>query len=184
MDNFLAFIIEHTLVNTAPIFLASGLMALVFGRLLTRKGVSNSIRVVLYSIAGVIGGLSAYSAYTIPNRSLDFLEATSLCVGMFVFCFTVNIAIVSVRSRFKQRTHNLKAEEKTDNWWRSRSRHFRKWTFLILLWVLASTLMLSAFDPLDHGSNMSDKELLEVILVVFFPLFVVMVRYAYRRLVD
>ena len=107
MDKLIPFITEHTLVNSAPIFLASGVIALILGGFLSGLGAGNWTKIIIYSIAGVIGGVWAYSSMTIPERSLEVMEGLSLITGMLIYSLIVTSIVVFTKSAIKNRKHKI-----------------------------------------------------------------------------
>lgn len=98
MEKLMLFIIEHTLVNIAPILLAIGTVSFIFGKFLVNVGANNWVRIVIYSITGLIGGLTAYAQMTIPNRVMEFSEALSLSAGMLILSAAITSTVIFIKS--------------------------------------------------------------------------------------
>jgi len=99
MNSLLGFILENTIKNSAPIFAAAIITALVGGKLLTSLGLAWFVRVVAYSLSGAAAGLWSYSAYDIPGRSIELLEALTLGLGMLLYCSVVVGIVTFVREQ-------------------------------------------------------------------------------------
>ena len=79
MLELLGFMVEQSVRNAVPILLGILFAAVLVGR----KVVSSQfIRTALYICVGVISGLWAYSTMDIPERTIQFMEAFYLSIGM------------------------------------------------------------------------------------------------------
>lgn len=78
-------------------------------------------------------------------------------------------------------------EKKKENWWRSRSKGFRLWCFVSVIWAAAVFLFVLGFDPYGNGSwsYMDDDEYFRMFFVMLVPpLFFGAAKYAYDRWVG
>ena len=106
METLVGFILEHAIVNSSAIFPASLAIAYLTGTFLINAGVNNWIRIIIYSFAGVAGGLISYAYLTIPDRSIELMEGLYLSVGMLSYVIIPTAIIVLVKSYLKKRKNN------------------------------------------------------------------------------
>lgn len=102
MDPLIGFMIEKSIVNSFPIFLASLITAYIVGPFLKNIGVNSYIRIIAYSLVGVIAGMLSYKSFDIPNRSIELLEAITLGFAIFVYALLIISPIVLFKSRKKK----------------------------------------------------------------------------------
>lgn len=106
MNTLIGFMLEKSIVNSAPIFLAALIAALITGPFFKNAGFGVYWRTAIYSLVGVAGGLWAYSAYDIPNRSIEIMEAITLGIAMFIYA----AIIVGAFGLFKNRKRTRDGE--------------------------------------------------------------------------
>ena len=99
MNSLVGFMLEQTIKNTAPMFLAVLIFSYIAGPFLINLGVSNKLRVVIYSIVSVLAGLWAYSSFDIPERSFELAEALILGIAMFIYGVFIIGLVVAFRNR-------------------------------------------------------------------------------------
>ena len=99
MNNLIGFMLEKSIVNSAPIFLAALIAAYIMGPFFKNSGIGVYWRTAIYSVVGVGGGLWAYSAYDIPDRSIEVMEAITLGIAMFIYAAVIVGAFVLFRNR-------------------------------------------------------------------------------------
>ena len=109
MNSLIGFMIENSIVNSFPIFLASLVSAYISGPFLKNVGANSYIRIVIYSIIGVVAGLWSYSTFDIPDRGIEALEAITLGTAMFVYALVIISPIVLFKNRRKH-SQSLKKE--------------------------------------------------------------------------
>ncbi|MGK0472298.1 MAG: hypothetical protein ACJAR0_002779 [Candidatus Azotimanducaceae bacterium] len=102
MPPFLGFLIENSIVNSVPIFLAALVVAYIAGPFLKNVGANKYARIAIYSVIGVAAGMWSYSSFDIPDRSIELMEASSLSVGMLIYSLLVITPIVLFKNRAKQ----------------------------------------------------------------------------------
>ncbi len=95
----LAFMIESSIVNSAPIFLAALAIAYIAGPFLKNVGANKYVRIGAYSIVGGIAGMWSYSSFDAPGRNIELLEATLLIIGMLIYSLLVISPIVLIKNR-------------------------------------------------------------------------------------
>ena len=115
MEKLLEFVVEHTIANGAPIFLAAGAVALLLGPFLINVGANKYVRIFVYALGGVAGGLAAYAKFDIPDRSMVLMEGLSLGVGMLVFALVFIGMIVLIKGPHSRKKHNRRNERPMEN---------------------------------------------------------------------
>lgn len=108
MNDLMGFMIEKLIVNSAMVFLAALIAAYITGPFFKNAGVGIYWRTAIYSLVGVAGGLWSYSAYDIPDRSIEVMEALTLGVAMFIYASVIVGAFVLFKNR--KRTRNGEGE--------------------------------------------------------------------------
>lgn len=98
----LGYLIQNSIVNSAPIFLAALVTAYIAGPFLKNVGANKFIRVLVYSFIGVLAGMWSYSSFEIPDRSIELMEAITLSIGMFIYCLLIITPIVLFKNRAKK----------------------------------------------------------------------------------
>jgi hypothetical protein len=101
MNSLIGFIVESTIVNSVAALPAAGIVAYVGGPFLKNLGVGSWGRIFTYSAFGVVAGMWSYSAFDIPDRSIEFLEALSLGVELLALCLLVISPTVLLKNRAK-----------------------------------------------------------------------------------
>ena len=106
MLELLGFMFEKAVVNLIPIILGALFGAFFVGH----KAISSQvIRTVMYVFAGVIAGLWSYAKYDIPERTIEFMEAFYLSIGMSILAaiFVVPaVLLASFRRRNSESSSN------------------------------------------------------------------------------
>ena len=97
----LVFMIENSIVNSAPIFLAALAIAYIAGPFLKNVGANKYARIGIYSVVGVAAGMWSYSSFDAPDRNVELLEATLLIIGMLIYSILVIAPIVLIKNRAK-----------------------------------------------------------------------------------
>lgn len=101
MNSLIGFIIENSIVNSVAALPAIGIVAYIGGSFLKNLGIGNWGRIFIYCGFGVAAGIWSYSAFDIPDRSIEFLEALSLGVGLLLLCLLVTSPTVLLKNRSK-----------------------------------------------------------------------------------
>jgi hypothetical protein len=101
MPPVLAFIIENSIVNSAPMFLAALVIAYIAGPFLKNAGVNKYIRIAIYSAVGVAAGIWSYSSFDAPDRNIEITEAALLLIGMLIYSLLIIAPIVMFKNRAK-----------------------------------------------------------------------------------
>lgn len=101
MSSQFAFIIEYSIANSVPIFLASMVVAFLVGPFLYNVGVNKYARISIYSVAGVAAGMWSYYSFDAAGENIELLEATLLIIGMLIYSMLVIAPMVFIKNRTK-----------------------------------------------------------------------------------
>ncbi|PFG53109.1 hypothetical protein ATG98_2191 [Marinobacter sp. LV10R520-4] len=101
MPPVLAFVIESSIVNSAPIFLAALVIAYIAGPFFKNAGANKYMRIAIYSAVGVAAGMWSYSSFDAPDRSIELTEAALLVIGMLIYSLLIIAPIVMIKNRAK-----------------------------------------------------------------------------------
>ncbi|HET7396853.1 MAG TPA: hypothetical protein VFK12_10495 [Gammaproteobacteria bacterium] len=76
--------------------------------------------------------------------------------------------------------------KKNVGWWRRKSKAFRLWAFVSLIWAVGVVLFVAVFDPFHNGSwnYMDDDEFLEMFTVMALPVFAGVLFRIYKKFVE
>lgn len=89
MRELINFVIEKSIVNSFPIFLTILVFTYIAGPFLNKVSDRLLVKISVYSLCGVVGGIWSYSTYGIPERGIEHLEAITLSLAMFIYAFIV-----------------------------------------------------------------------------------------------
>jgi len=101
MPPLIGFFIENSVANSAPIFLSALAFAYIGGPFIKNLGANKYYRSGAYTIIGVVAGMWSYSSLSIPERSIETLEAITLSIGMLIYSSMFIIPVVLFKNRDK-----------------------------------------------------------------------------------
>ena len=92
------------------------------------------------------------------------------------------------RKKLEPLLRGLRAKKQA-NWWRQKSKAFRLWVVISLIWAVGVVIFVGIFDPFNNGwgyiwSNMSEEEFLKMLTVMVLPVLARVLFLAYRKFVE
>jgi hypothetical protein len=72
------------------------------------------------------------------------------------------------------------------SWWRRQSKTFRAWTFFSIVWASGSWLYILLFDPfeLESWRWVDERDIVKILLIIFAPVVIGLIKAAYDRIVK
>lgn len=101
MSAIFGFMLEHSAGYLPDLILAALVISFVVGSFIKNRINSPYFRSAIYSFLSVFIGLSSYSRNSIPNRSIELMEAITLGIAMFIVIFLIVTPVVVFKNRKK-----------------------------------------------------------------------------------
>lgn len=131
-------------------------------------------------IAGILI-LNASLAVTAPGY-LKVIISSTIGAGLWTWYLKKSVRVKNTYQIIQEKNPaNKKNNEK--NWWRSKSRAFRLWVFLTIIWFIFIINYLYIMEP--YGYRMNKREILNFLyLLLSPPIFIGAGYYGYKRFVH